>query len=340
MLVVVLLSVALVAGAAFALTRTASVETVALDLPAVPQPEPYEDSVPLTLASTDQSTTVEVPVFIGKTVAEATVIADVLGLKLEIRHDRSTAGDGSNAITMQEPAAGDLVSAGSAVMIRVPAAVSAEIEPVASAIVVCIDPGHQSSSDLTHEPIGPGASETKERVRGGATGVGTRIPEYEVALQIAFNLKKRLEAEGVSVVMTRITNDVNVSNAERAQIANDAQADLFVRIHADGSTDSSVAGISTLYPASNNWTASIAADSKRAAGLIQDATVLSTGAGSRGTVARGDISGFNWSRVPAVLVECGFLSNPVEDKLLASPHYQDKLAQGITAGILAFTGSP
>jgi len=49
-----------------------------------------------------------------------------------------------------------------------------------------------------------------------------------------------------------------------------------------------------------------------------------------------DLSGFNWSTVPTVLVECGFLSNPVEDRLLASPHYQDKLATGIADGVMAY----
>jgi N-acetylmuramoyl-L-alanine amidase len=207
--------------------------------------------------------------------------------------------------------------------------------PSTGSYVVVLDPGHQASSDQTPEPIGPGASETKPRVTGGATGVETGVPEYEVVLQVAMNVKRRLEAKGVKVVMTRTTNDVNLSNSERAAVANKNDADLFLRIHADGSPDRKVSGMSTLYPASNRWTKPIAAESKAAAGAVHSAMVDATGAVDRGTVARTDIAGFNWSEVPAILVEIGFLTHPVEDKLLVSPHYQDTVAEGIAAGTLA-----
>ncbi len=335
----ILLGTVLMVAAAFALTRPDAANSLDSNTTRVSALESYESSAPVVLASSEQSASIEVPVLTGKTVTEATVIAKAVGLLLEIRHDRSTSDDGSGGITMQEPVAGELVSEGSSVMVRVPAPAGSKAELSQTGIVVCIDPGHQSSSDLAQEPIGPGASEMKPRVTGGTTGIGTKIPEFELALQISINLKQRLEARGIQVVMTRVTNDVTLSNAERAQIANDAGASLFVRVHADGSTDSSVAGISTLFPAQNKWTGPIAGESKRAAGLIQDATVSSTGASSRGTVARGDIAGFNWSEVPAVLVECGFMSNTVEDKLLASPHYQDSLTQGMANGILAYLGS-
>ncbi len=109
-------------------------------------------------------------------------------------------------------------------------------------LVVCIDPGHQKRSNMSAEPIGPGSDEGKPKVTGGTTGVKTRLPEHEVTLQISMNLKERLEEAGVKVVMTRTTNDVDVSNSERAAIANKAKADLFVRIHADGSPDQKKSG--------------------------------------------------------------------------------------------------
>ncbi len=199
-----------------------------------------------------------------------------------------------------------------------------------------IDPGHQARSNSAPEPIGPGAKEVKPKVSGGATGVKTRIPEYEIVLQISMNLKKRLEAQGVKVVMTRSTNDVNLSNSERADIANRAKADLFVRVHGDGSPDSKTAGISTLYPGKNRWTKAITAQSKQAARMVQAAAIGATGAVDRGIVARQDLSGFNYAKVPSILVETGFLSNSVEDRLLSSPHYQDKVAQGMAAGIMEY----
>lgn len=275
---------------------------------------------------------IEVPSVTGKSVQEAEMILTAAGLAMDRR--RSDDAEATGLVSMQDPVAGSFVTAGATVVIGVPA--SAMPDASTSGFVVCIDPGHQSRADLKPEPIGPGSSETKARVTGGTTGVSTRIPECEIALQISMNLKKRLEAAGVRVVMTRTTNDVSISNAERARIANGAGADLFIRVHADGNADRSMSGVSTLYPAVNRWTGPIAEASKRAAGQIHTSTVSATGALSRGMVARSDITGFNYSKVPVVLVECGFLSNPVEDKLLASPHYQDKLAEGMVSGALAF----
>jgi len=291
-------------------------------------------------ATAEVAPMVEVPSVLGKTIAEAKTVLGAAGLGITIEEDEAAAGTvtgDERTVVAQEPQPGAMAASGSGIVLRVPA-VQAAADVEGSTYVVCIDPGHQSRSDSTKEPIGPGASETKERIRGGTSGIVTRIPEYEVTLQIAMNLKDRLETAGIRVVMTRETNDVNVSNAERAQIANEADADLFVRVHCDGNPDQSVHGVSTLYPGSNQWTSSFAVESKRAATLVQDATVAATGAESRGIVERNDITGFNWAGMPSVLVECGFMSNPVEDKLLTSPHYQDKLAEGMTVGILEYLG--
>ncbi len=287
---------------------------------------------------------VEVPDVVGRPLAEAEVVLEAAGLVVRVTEDPSTEADAVGAargVIAQEPAALQFVPAGTAIMLVIPAEAGASGAPATGALagkVVCIDPGHQARGDSRQEPVGPGASETKARVTGGTTGVTTRVPEYEVVLQISMNLKERLEAAGITVVMTRDTNDVNISNAERAQMANDAGADLFVRVHADGSTDPGRAGIATFYPGAGQWTGSITDPSQRAAGLVQDALVASTGAADLGITARTDLSGFNWATVPSVLVECGFMTNPVEDRLLSSPHYQDKLAEGMATGIIAYLG--
>jgi N-acetylmuramoyl-L-alanine amidase len=283
---------------------------------------------------------VEVPDVSGDSLGEARIVLSALGLTVETVEDASQqtgdAGD-DRTVLAQAPGPRALVDPGSAVTLTVPrSAKSSAPEAVSTGYVVCIDPGHQSKSDPKREPIGPGSSETKARVTGGTQGVVTGVPEYEIVLQIANNLKAELEERGVTVVMTRDENDVNISNSERAEVANQARADLFVRVHADGSADSNVSGISTLYPAKNQWTGAILADSTRAAQAVQDGMIAATGASSKGIVARDDISGFNWSKVPAVLVECGFMSNPVEDRLLSSAHYQDKLARGIADGVMVY----
>ncbi len=299
-------------------------------------------------AEVDVQEAIEVPDVVGKSIAEAKALLEAVGLGVELIEDRNRESDiqgDDRSVIAQNPEEGAVVRAGAKIGLTVAAepdggrtVTRTRAGDAGSGSTVVIDPGHQSRGDPTHEPIGPGATETKPRVTGGTTGVSTRVPEYEVALQISMNLKTRLEAAGVNVIMTRTTNDVNISNSERALMANEARADLFVRVHADGSTDSTRCGIATLYPGENRWTTPIVARSKRAATLVQESMVAATGATDLGITARTDLSGFNWSKVPAILVECGFLTNSVEDKLLSSPHYQDKLAEGMTAGIIRYLG--
>jgi N-acetylmuramoyl-L-alanine amidase len=204
--------------------------------------------------------------------------------------------------------------------------------------VVCIDPGHQAHANLAQEPVGPGSAITKPKVAAGTSGVVTGIPEYRFALALSLKVKARLEARGINVVMTRMSDAVDISNAERARMANSVGADLFVRVHADGFADHAVHGITTLYPSGNAWVAPITAPSYRAAQLVQAAAAGATGAANRGLSGRSDMTGFNWSAVPAIIVESGFMTNPAEDQALASSAYQDQLADGITAGILEYLG--
>lgn len=206
--------------------------------------------------------------------------------------------------------------------------------------IVCLDPGHQAKANLNPEPIGPGSSQTKPKVAGGGRGINSRTPESQIVLKIALKLRSLLEKEGVKVVMTRTKEEVNVSNIERAQIANKAKANLFVRIHLDSSSNSSIKGITTLYPAKNQWTQGIYQRSKKAAQTIHPYVIRETGALSRGLKERSDMTGFNWSKVPVILIEGGFLSNPTEDQKLNTESYQTKIATGLAKGILAFLETP
>ncbi len=204
-------------------------------------------------------------------------------------------------------------------------------------LVVVIDPGHQDRANAEQEPIGPGSTQTKAKVSGGTRSVNTGRPESELVLEVALKLRDSLGARGIKVVMTRTTQEVNISNIERAQLANQAPADLFVRVHADGAADSSIHGILMLYPATiAGWTDDIAAESRRAAQIALDALLAATGAKNRGLVARSDLTGFNWSDVPVVLAEIGLMTNATEDALLATDEYQGKVVQGLTDAILEY----
>ena len=202
---------------------------------------------------------------------------------------------------------------------------------------VVIDPGHQSKADLRQEPIGPGAKQTKYSVSGGAQGISTRQTEYALNLAVSEKLKAALEKRGYTVIMTRESNDVDITNSERAKIANDAGADAFVRIHANGSNSSSDAGAMTLCQTANNpYCGAYYADSRRLSDCVLDGLLAETGAKCRGVQETDDMTGNNWSKVPVTIVETGFLSNPDEDAKLATDTYQNRLAVGIADGIDSF----
>lgn len=199
---------------------------------------------------------------------------------------------------------------------------------------VCLDPGHQAKVDLGTEPIAPGSSVMKVKNPGGATGVKTGATEYALNLTVALKLRAALTARGYRVVMTRETNDANISNVGRAELANASGAQLFVRIHADSAVSSSVTGVTVLIPGSQYISdASLLSQSRRAGDCLLGGVVQSTGAKSRGLSVRNDMTGFNWCKIPMVLVEMGFLSNPGEDSLMNTPAYQDKLVYGFVSGI-------
>ncbi len=203
--------------------------------------------------------------------------------------------------------------------------------------LIAIDAGHQSKGNSEKEPIGPGASVTKPKVSSGTRGVATDVPEYKLNLVIALKVKEELMDRGYEVYMIRETHDVNLSNRERAELANESGADLFLRIHADGSENSSVSGTSTLYPSEDNpYVAYLSADSYALSKAIVDSMCDRTGAKNRGAIARDDMSGINWCTIPVSIIEMGYMSNKKEDKLMQTEEYQDKMVQGICDGIDAY----
>lgn len=208
------------------------------------------------------------------------------------------------------------------------------VAKVTGKYVVVIDPGHQGSGDPRLEPIGPGSSTMKARNTSGADGAATGQHESMLNLQVALKVRDLLQSRGVKVIMCRTSQNVTSSNAERAQMANRYHADLFLRIHADGADAQSQHGFMTMEPMANQWwSGTKLALSRRAGSLMQRDAIRATGAQDRGITNRGDMSGFNWANVPSVLVEMGFLSNPAEDRAMATASYQHKLALGISNGV-------
>jgi N-acetylmuramoyl-L-alanine amidase len=207
-------------------------------------------------------------------------------------------------------------------------------ETLAAAALICLDPGHGTPAAIgrEREPIGPGSSVTKIKDGGGATG------EAEVVLAIAYRTRSLLLRRGYRVAMTRTGPTFRGGNIERAEFCNRRRAALMLRIHADGSLDSSRRGISMLTPARRRgWTDDVYGRSRRAARAVQRGLVRATGAPNLGVVERSDLTGFNWADVPVVLAETGFLSNATERRLLRSSGYQWRVALGLATGVAVFT---
>ena len=191
--------------------------------------------------------------------------------------------------------------------------------------IICIDPGHQSRGNNGKEPEGPGSQTMKTKVAGGTGGV--------------VMLKTELQNIGYTVVMTRESNDVDISNKERADIATAAGAAATIRIHADGVDSASASGASVLVPGSSNpYIPELAGSSSQLGSCIINSYCAATGMKNRGVVGSDNMTGINWSTNPVALLELGFMTNPTDDANMQDDTYQQLMVRGIADGIDAYFG--
>lgn len=214
--------------------------------------------------------------------------------------------------------------------------------------VVVIDAGHQDHAMNGTEPNGPGSDDMKMQLTSGTQGVYTNIPEYELTLDVSLKLRDELLKEGYTVVMVRETNDVEVSNVERALIANkykpsgdnDYICSVNIRVHANGfdspdmrgalmycSTASNPYAIGELFEECYDLSMSILEPYCELTGMPQYKSPVMYG---------DDMTGTNWCEIPTTIIELGFMSNKEDDILMATDEFRLNAAVGIKQGIENF----
>lgn len=212
-------------------------------------------------------------------------------------------------------------------------------QPGPNGYLVVIDAGHQRKADNGKSPVGPGSSVMKKNVSSGTTGSFTGIYEYVLNLEVAKMLEQELLKRGYGVIMVRNSHDVRITNIERAQIANYNDADAFIRIHANGSTNAKEKGAMTICQTKNNpYNGSIYQECYDLSLAILDGICASSGCDRLYVWETDTMAGINWSEVPVTIVEMGYMTNKEEDELLATDEYRMKMALGMANGLDTFFG--
>lgn len=192
--------------------------------------------------------------------------------------------------------------------------------------------GHQRYGISARERYAPGRSMTKAKLTGGASGVSTHIPEYKTNLAIAKAVRKELKKRGYKVIMLRTTNNCPLSNKQRTMKANKSGADMHICIHCDSA--GSASGPHTCVPADSRYMGKkVFKKTRKASSIILSKVAKSMGKRSHGQIRSNYYTTINWAKIPTFILECGFISNPTEDRQLNSAKYQKRIAVGIANGL-------
>ncbi|WP_212753908.1 N-acetylmuramoyl-L-alanine amidase [Nakamurella aerolata] len=212
--------------------------------------------------------------------------------------------------------------------------------------VVVIDPGHnganQFNPDIIKQQVPAGNGTTKDCNTTGTQTAGG-YPEYTFNWNVANRLKDQLQAKGITVVMTRDSNDgVGPCVDKRAQIGNDANPAAVISIHGDSTENQQGNGFYSSLAEGAPGGAKVAGQSLRLArdlnAAISASGVMSTAdyIGENGILTRSDLAGLNLSTVPTVLLELGNMSNATDARIMTSEANQSALADAIAKGTIKY----
>ena len=289
-------------------------------------------------------------VLTGCGIRDNTVITDTSGTQqrsdieaeeasLKISDNDNTASE--NAVTSYNADQKNMTSKECSAVSNSSAATSKEEMLSGNGYIVAIDPGHQAPDvDMSaKEPNAPGSTVMKAKATSGTQGRYTGVGEYELNLTIALKLRSALEACGYEVVLTRENNETGISNSERAQLANESGANVMIRIHANGAESSSASGAMALIgSADNKYVGDLYDESNRLASDVLNAYCASTGM-KNGEVQTSDtMTGINWSKIPVMILEMGFMTNETDDRNMENSDYQDRMVKGIVDGLNVYFG--
>ena len=210
---------------------------------------------------------------------------------------------------------------------RIPPTLPATVTgPDLTGYVIVLDPGGQEKPNLDQEPLMPVMSGSKDKISAGGIGVITGRPEYEINLEIAILARDYLESLGCVVHLTRIENDVDISNVERAQFAISRNPDAYIRLYCNSESNSGTHGISVSVADSGKYRDRLVGWGD----LLGTALSETTGEVYNGCDASSFYSGLNWATdIPSFMLKMGYLTNKEEDLFLSYEAYQLKICAGI-----------
>ena len=198
--------------------------------------------------------------------------------------------------------------------------------PALAGYTVVIDPGHQAVANKDPEVMSSSMGGSKDRSAQGFIGTVTGKDESEINLETALLLKDYLESLGCEVYLTRETNDVDISNKERAEFAVEHNPDLFIRLYCNAANDSKTSGCEVIVPSSGTYAQQLPVWGEKLGKAIEE----KTGSAFAGCKVSGNYTGLNWaSSVPSFMIRMGYLTNSDDEAKLLDAEYQFKMCQAI-----------